>query len=157
MEAVRQYILSVVCMVMICGVAQVLFSVGSAGTILKIICGLLVTITVLRPVIKDRMFAWDENFSLMSENGEMAVSEGQLAAEKSLAQLITDKTRTYILNKASQMGADIAVEVVLNSEYPFEPVHVTIKGTVSPYVRKQLAQCISNELSIAEDDQIWIS
>ena len=157
MDSVRQYVLTVVCMVIVCGVVQMLCASGTAAAHVKLISGLMVAITIMRPLIQERIFVWDDYFAPISSNGEQMILDGQAAAENALAQLITDKTQTYILNKASDLGADIAVEVFLKDEYPMEPMSVTITGTVAPYVKQQLTECIRRELGIAKENQIWTS
>lgn len=157
MDAIRQYILSVICMAIVCGIVQMLFPSGTVASVVKILSGLIVTIAVLSPLLQEKVLQWDLTFESIVSDGEAAVAEGQTAAEDALAQLIKEETQTYILNKASALGADITVEVQLRSEYPNEPASVTVRGAVSPYVKQQLANCLSQELGIAEEDQIWIS
>lgn len=157
MDSVRQYVLSVICVVIVCGILQLLLHSGMSASVAKFLSGLIVTITVLNPLLGDDLLHWDSAFEEISVSGELAVAEGEAAAQNLLIQHIKEKTRTYILTVASQMGADVSVEVQLQKEYPNAPQTVTIKGAVSPYVKQQLAACLRQDLGIAEEDQIWIS
>ena len=52
MSAISQYVLTVICTVILCAVMQMFLPGGSAGTLLKMISGLMVTITVLTPFVE---------------------------------------------------------------------------------------------------------
>ena len=157
MDSVQQYILSIVCMSIICAVVQMLCASGTAANLVKMVGGILVAITVLQPLMREPIFHWEDNAISITQNGEQIILDGQQTAEMALSQLIKDKTQTYILNKASEMGADITVEVILKDECPMELKNVTMKGTVAPYIRQQLAESLYRDLGIAEENQIWIS
>ena len=157
MDSIRQYILSVICMVIVCGVLQLIFQEGANASLIKLISGLIVTITVLSPLLKDKILQWDLTIENIATDGGLAVEEGERVAENALTGLIKEKTQTYILTKASEMGTDVTVDVEVQEMYPNTPKAVTIKGKVSPYVKQQLANCMRQDLGIAEEDQIWIS
>jgi hypothetical protein len=67
------------------------------------------------------------------------------------------KTQAYILNKASELGADITVELELGRDSPYLPKKVTIFGTSTPYAKQQMVEFMESELGIAKEDQRWIS
>lgn len=157
MGSIRQYILSVICIAVLCGLAQALFSKSSTHTLVKLITGLMVTITVIGPLLRQTDFSLGAYLDRISADGSWAVAEGEEAAIQAMSARIKEKTETYILDKAVQMGATITVDVKLEEGMPPTPAEITVKGTVSPYVKKQLSDCLRNDLGIPEDKQIWIS
>ena len=157
MDSIRQYVLSVICMVTVCGLVQMLFQSGTTASLVKMICGLIVTIAVLGPLLKDKILQWDLAFESLAMEGELVAADGVCAANEAQKQFIKENTQTYILTKAKEMGADLAVEVQLQEDYPNIPQTVTVSGSVSPYTKRQLAAFICLELGIAEENQIWIS
>lgn len=157
MDAIRQYILSVICIAILCGLTQTLFSKSSTGTLVKLITGLMITITVIGPLLRETDFSLGLYLDEISADGQWAVAKGEEAAIQTMSERIKEKTETYILDKAAQMGAAITVDVNLEESMPPAPAEITIKGTVSPYVKKQLTDCLRNDLGIPEDKQIWIS
>ena len=154
-DAIRQYILSVICVVILCGLAQILFS--GSSSLVKLITGLVVTITVISPLLRNGKLSLDIYFDQITIDSQWAVKEGEEAAMQTTCEFIKEKTETYILDKAAELGAGISVEVSVDEDTPPVPDGVTVKGTVSPYTKKQLIDCISQELGIAEEDQVWIS
>ena len=157
MIEIRQYFLSVICVVVLCGLMQLLLPSGTAGALLKLICGLLVMITVVRPLLQDRFFQWDLALENIHREQELAIWEGENYSRESLRKIIMEKTQAYILNKASELGADITVELELSRDSPYLPKKVTLFGTITPYAKQQMAEFMESELGIAKEDQRWIS
>ena len=117
----------------------------------------MITITVIGPLLRETDFSLGLYLDEISADGQWAVAKGEEAAIQTMSERIKEKTETYILDKAAQMGAAITVDVNLEESMPPAPAEITIKGTVSPYVKKQLTDCLRNDLGIPEDKQIWIS
>ena len=157
MGSMRQYILSVLCVVIMCGLTQALFPEGTMHALIKWIGGLAVTITVLNPLVKGDLLQWDMAFSDLLVNKEIAIGQGMQIGEDALLARITESTCTYILNEASGMGANVEVEVELQEDYPYQPELVRICGAVSPYIKQQLSIFLYRKLGITEDHQIWVS
>ena len=154
MEALRQYVISVVAAAMLCGVVIRLFPQGSAKQVGKLICGLFLAYTVLSPVSRVDFSRLPE-FSLQCmEDGEEAASMGENLARDSLADIIKEETEAYILDKAADLHANVTVEVVLDGESL--PASVTISGEASPYARWQLQSLIESDLGISKENQKWI-
>jgi len=156
-ETLQEYILSVICIAVICGVLQFLVPKGTSTVLTKIISGLVVTITVLSPLVNEQMFDWDYQFDRIVLESTDAVAEGESTAMDLLKQRIKEETETYIITKASDLGVKMTANIELSSEYPNVPIAATMNGKISPYARKQLSACIAADLGIPEDKQIWIS
>lgn len=152
-----QYVLSVICIVILCAIMQMLVPTRSAGALVKMVTGLVVTVAVLSPVLKDRVFQFDIRLENIMEDGKQAIAEGETLSSESYTHLIKEKTQAYIENKASGLGIAIRAEVSVHKEYPNAPETVTIRGVVPPYAKKQLSQSICDALGILEENQIWIS
>ena len=157
MEELRQYILSVITISLLCGIFQMFFAESNIGAIVKLITGLMITITVVSPIIRGSNLSFSAYFDSISADGELAVAIGEELAADTASAFIKDKTETYICDKASAMGAVISADVILTDDALSVPSEVTIKGNVSPYVKKQLSDWIQNDLCIDEDKQTWIS
>jgi len=157
MESIRQYVLSIISMAIICSIAQQLFVDVHHRGIMKIITGLMVTLTILCPLLRTDGIRLDNYFGAISSEGAWAVEEGKNAAEHAIADIIRDRTSAYICDRASAFGASIAVDVELTGASPPIPSRIIVKGDASPYVKKQLAEYIHNEFGISEEDQLWIS
>lgn len=156
MDTIRQYILSVICVVIMCGLIQMIFPCGESSLI-KLITGLVVTVAVISPVLTPGNFSLGIYLDQISADGQWAVRDGEQAAIQTASEIIKEASETYILDKAAEFGAEVTVDVRLSEDTPPVPTEITVKGTVSPYIKKQLTAYIQDELGIAEENQIWIS
>ena len=151
------YILRVVSTGFLCAIVQLFFDKGSkAYSLVRLVCGMLLTLMVLSPIRNSSQWKWEMNVLEMFPDVSDVISEGEDAAKSAMGQIISQKTQTYILDKANALGADIDVEIVLSDETLPKPCKATIHGTTSPYVRKQLTQVICVDLGISEENQEWI-
>lgn len=155
-EGVRQYILSVICVSIVCGLVQLIFGKGSFSSLIKWITGLAVMITAINPLLNDSLWQWDKVLNNINLNSQEYISQGQSYAEEATAEIIMQKTSAYILNKAAALGVEITVEVQLRETYPNTPETVWLEGDVSPYIKRQLTHCAVKELGITEENVIWM-
>lgn len=157
MDALRQYVLSIVCVVIVCGVAQNLLRDSTVASLVKVVCGMVISVVVLLPIVREDVFHWDLAFEHLNSERLFAVSEGENIAEDLRKQHIKEQTEAYILSKASDLGANIIVSVDLAEEHPNAPESVTIQGEISPYAKQRIAANVAGDLGISEDKQTWIS
>lgn len=158
MDWVRQYILTVVCVSILCGLIQLSFpGKKSASAAIKLITGLVLTVTVISPLM--HMDTLHPNFFIntISADGQWAITDGEKVAGKELAACIKDETESYILDKAKEWGLQIRADVTVVDGMLPSPDSVVITGDVSPYGKKQLSQCLTDDLGIVEENQKWIS
>ena len=157
MTQLREYILSVVCMSVICAGIQAFFDkdTGTKGAI-QLALGVIMTVTVLSPVLRVDLSAWPAYFEDLAAWRTDAVYEGEASAAEAITERITEQSQAYILDKAAALGAQVHVAVRLSDDPLPVPVEVTVRGTVSPYVKQQLKAVIASELGIPEERQLWM-
>lgn len=153
MEALRQYIISVVAAALICGIITGLFPKGAAREVMKLVCGLFLAYTVLRPMAGAELGRLEDLPFSFSNQGEAAAALGTQMAEESMAQFIKEETQAYILDKASKLGLTLEADVTLDEENI--PVAVTLRGQVSPYDRSRLERMLTQDLAIAKENLQW--
>lgn len=156
MAALGQYILSVAGAALVCGIlCGILKDTGTQG-IVKLVCGVFLTLTALRPVA-DISFVEISRFALpyQAEAAEAALA-GEDYARDTLCEIIKADTQAYILDKAAELGADVSVRVSVSQDPIPVPVSVQITGSLSPYNKQKLEQIIERDLNIAKENQIWI-
>ena len=92
MEALRQYVISVVAAAMLCGIVVRLFPNGSGKQVGKLICGLFLAYTVLSPISRVD-FSKLPDFSLRCmDDAEDAAAMGENLARDSMADIIKEET-----------------------------------------------------------------
>lgn len=155
MEALRQYIMSVVAGACLCGLVLGLIPDGKIKPILKLLCGFFMAVTVLEPVSGldlDALHSFDD---LLTREAAKTAAAGAAYSEKMYRQHIKEETEAYILDKAAAIGAGIDAEVGLDEDGI--PVLVRLSGDISPYDRALLADFISDNLGISKENQVWTS
>lgn len=154
MEGLRQYVISVIAAALLCGIVIRLTQTSGSREIIRMLCGLFLTIVLLLPLSGKQEVLWDTIFPEIDAQAEAIAAEGTLAAERIKAERIRQRTEAYILNRAEAMDADITASVSLGEDGI--PNSVTITGRISPLNRSRLAAAIASELGIPREQQEWI-
>ncbi len=158
MEAIREYMITVTAAALICGVLNALASkLGSSGKLLRLMCGILMLLTVISPLTKIRLTDLPELGQGILESGEALATAGENSAREEMAAIIKEQTQAYILDKANVLGASLEVEVILTEDTLPVPKSVRLQGAISPYGKGKLQQILAQDLGIPTEEQIWIS
>ena len=153
MAQIKEYLISITAAAILCGVLlRFTGSKGSSAAIIRLLTGLFMAAAVLRPVItlklKDLSFYAED----LTARAAFVATVGTEVAEKELDTIITDRTETYILDKAATMGVALDVEVILCEHIP---CGVIMKGAVSPGTKARLSAWIEENLGIPTEAQQW--
>ena len=157
MTDLRQYLLSIIVMAVICGVITGIFKNKSTyGSIIQLLAGLAMLIVLISPVknIKlSNMISFPDSFT---EYAKEYTQQGIQESVRAKGDIIKAQTEAYILDKAASMNTIISVSVVVSEESIPKPIFVTLKGDASPYKKQVLENDIEKQLGIAKENQIWI-
>ena len=100
-------------------------------------------------------FVWE-----LSDEIQLAGKKITSQAEEDTALLIREgiiqRTKTYILDEAESLGAEIQVISIKLIDDGYLPVQVELKGEIAPYHREVLSEMLQDELGISEEGQIWM-
>ena len=152
----NEYVLRIVAAGIICAVARSFLDKRTAiGRIARLICGILMAVTVIAPLGSITFSGISDFWEDLSEDANQYVLEGTSLAEKEKAEIIKPQIEAYIVDEANRMGLQIAVEVELDGHNGNIPCGVVISGNVSPYGQTQLESYIVDTLGIAKENQIW--
>ncbi len=154
MGGLGQYMISVAAAAVICGVVSKLTE-GSWKEMLRLLCGLVLTVTVLRPLAGANPEEWLELPFSYSNSARAIAQSGENMAREAMADIIKSEAEAYILDKAAALNADITVEVIVADEGEPVPAAVRIRGQASPYARRRLESIVQTELGIGKEDQQW--
>ena len=155
MELLREYLLSVSVAAMVCGMAgRLLDRKGTPAAMGKLLAGLFMTFTVLSPLAGVSVGPMEDISNEFQDEAQLAVKAGERYVNSALREGITNRTEEYILDKASSLGANIRVQIVLSDDVYPAPYKVYVSGDISPFAKSQLKQVIS-QLGVAEENQIW--
>lgn len=156
MDAVREYLIRIICAAVVCAVVTHLTQNNKTqGAIVKIMTGVFMVLTVIAPLkqidFRD-LTAWDFPGN---QEAAQAIAMGKEQSETELRRSIKEQLEAYILQEASRYDARLSVEVTLGEgEYP-GPQSVYITGSISPYAKRQLTAIMENQLGIPKEAQQW--
>lgn len=155
MGDVRQYVLSLTATALLGGILLSVVPGGAAGKILRLVCGILLTVTALEPLSHLHLPDPDALTGEYRQQAEAASAMGQEMALREAHEGIQNALEAYILDKAAELDADIDPKFIL--EDTGMPVSVRLEGKISPEKRQQLQSMITNDLGIPGEAQKWIT
>ncbi len=156
MDGIRAYILSVVASAVICGSVRTLFGKkGGTATLISALCGIFMAFVLIGPLRELDFSVYGDYFSGFMEEAKAVAQDGENTALQEQRAFIKKETEAYILDKAVSLGADISVSVTVSEAAPYAPIKITVKGAVSPYVKKVLKGYLEEQLGIPEEAQSW--
>ena len=156
MEWIRSYILTLTAAGILCALVRSLGGKGGRGRGLSLACGAFLILAALGPFRSFPLEVSGENW----QDLEYRVAREQRAAETRILNetnaVIREKTEAYILDKGKAMGAELEVEVTLETKEGISiPAEVTIRGEYSPYIKQSLGHMLKEDLGIPEQAQRW--
>lgn len=157
MDGLRDYLMGVTAAALCCSAAVKLAGKGLTGSVVKMLAGIVMTLSILSPLVSVKLDSYEDFFQSIQSDAEDAALDGKNSAREAMAEIISEEVRTYILDKADALGVELTVEVELSADSIPVPSAVTLKGSVSPYARSVLSEYISDSLGIGTEAQTWIS
>ena len=156
MESVREYLLCITVTALCCSIlSTILGKKGMCGNAVKFLCGIVMILAVVGPLLNLQMSNLKSTFHDLSLETGSITAFGQESALKEYADIIKDRMAAYILDKAESLGAELTVEVTLSEEVPLVPCGVKLSGAISPYAKKVLSDTIARDLGINAEEQVW--
>lgn len=156
MAGLAEYIICVCCAALLCGIVNSMMPKGASKEILKLVGGLFLAFTVIRPVSDLTLPELDQIAGTWREEASQAISQGEEMAREAAADSIKQELEAYILDKARELRLTVRVQLKLQEE-TLHPESVTLIGNGSPNARDQLIQWVCRELGLTEEDVTWIS
>ena len=157
MNAIRDYLFSVIGGAMICGVVLNLTPEGKFRQISKFLCGLFLTISLLHPLSEMDLSRIASNWQKTQDISTEDISAmAQDYSRSLLAEVIKREVEEYILDKAAALGTSLTSDIHLSPDDIPIPMAVTLTGSPDHAVKKQLETLIAQDLGIAKENQTWI-
>lgn len=152
----KDYILCIIAAAILCALVKSFTERHTAiNTVIKSICGIFLTLTILSPVVSFKFSAVTDYLNMYSLDADAVATAGISLTNASLHSSIKQQTESYILDKAASLNTALSVEVTLSDdEIPF-PCGVCIEGSISPYAKSKLMKLIADDLGIPKEKQTW--
>lgn len=152
----KEYLLMITAAALICSIAEKLVKNTAVKAMQRLVCGIFLALSVISPWLQIRLDSIGELASDIWFDGQQISQTGENLAADAIRAYIKEETQAYILDKADSMGVSLDVEVTVSGEDIPIPVGVKITGSVSPYCRSILSECIREELGIGTEAQLWM-
>lgn len=150
----KSWLLGIVLTSLAGGLARQLAPQGREQGMVRLVCGLLLALAILRPLAGREWERLEMDLSDLSGQSSELAEAYRKNQQESLSAIIEEKTETYIWDKANQLGLACTVEVaaVTGGEGIPLPDSVVIQGPYS----ETLAGIIEEEVGIPAEKQIWL-
>lgn len=156
MGSLGEYVFGVLCAALICGfISRIAGKKGIHGNLIQMLCSIFLLISIVSPMARLSFDSWEDLRLDIQLDAQAAADLGKKEVTQQYRQVITQRTATYILDKAESLGLALEVSVNLSNDPLAAPEGVTLKGKFSPYAKQVMSAWISKELGIEE--QVWIS
>lgn len=153
---ISQYFIRLTGSALICASLGILMPAkGTVGNVMKLLRGIFMVLCLIQPLTDLSLDSWQDYWKDFRDEGTYFAAQGETSSRNAMAAIITERTQTYIQDKAASLGADIAAEVFLSADAIPVPCGVTVTGDLSPYAKAELSDYITDELGIPREAQIW--
>ncbi len=158
MEQVREWLLALLSVCLVCALADALMPKGGVKRVGQLVCGLAMTAAILAPVVEldlDGGQQWLEDYfagiSRREEELEKEVNTG-------MKTIIEQEYAAYIVDKAAELGAvcDARVECRLEEAGLYLPERAEISGAMTEEVRTRLTRLLEEELALTSEQIVYI-
>lgn len=155
LELIRQWVLGLAGAALCCAVLTEITPKGSVKGIVKALCGMVMALALISPLLKADGSVYALNMAKYRENALEVSAQGKEISDRLSRTIIEEECRAYILDKAAALGAqlsDAAVTLKWSSQGLWYPVGCTLRGEYSA----ALESAIAAELGIGPEEQKWV-
>ena len=156
-EAVRAYMLRLAAGAFLSAGLLALLPKGAAKKAAAAFCGLLMLLLALTPLVELDYDALPEAISRLELEKEELRTGIEIRNQALMARIISARIETYILDKASELGLSVRVELEMQTQAgtPY-PKAATIYGAAAPAQKRQLQQYMEQMFAIPIQRQEWV-
>ena len=150
MEWMRHWLLGISGAAVVCAVCGQLTPKGPVKQMTETLCGLVLTLALLSPLLELDLSAYALNLARYREAGAALTEEASEISRRLDRRVIEEELRAYILDKAAAL-TDARVELAWSTEGLWVPVAAELWGPYDPTVEA----VIESELGIPAEKQTW--
>ena len=151
----KQYLLSILICALICGAVSQILMDTKRRQLVRMICGIVIAISIFYPLTKVKLEKYIQIPDADWIEADYYISAGEKLSFMEQEKCIQTYCETYILDKAKELDAEIAVEIYLDEEKV--PRFVQIECAAPSKVQNELQRILETDLGIAKENQKWIS
>lgn len=157
-QVLTQWLHAVIYTGIVCALALLLTPEGRVKMALKIICAVVMCVSIASPVAELDFSAYSKAMAKYKLDAQAIAEQGEQYSKNLNRSIIEDECRAYILDKANEMGAgvsDVTVTAFWSSDGYWYPKQVSIESHADAKQREQLSDWIQAQLGISINEQEW--
>lgn len=155
MEAIRQYLVSVVAVCMITVPAILFVKKESLQKTVKLIGGVLILLVVIRPLLHIDFQDISKQISQFTKQYGFDSSSVEESTKSQLAVCVRESTKKVIEEKAGELGGMLQAEVsVSDGDLPM-PIHVKLTGNMPYEAIEEMQDFLCSAIGIPMEEQEW--
>ena len=150
MGAVRGWLLGLTAAAILAAIAESMMPEGSVKQVGKLVCGLMLAATVLRPLGSVEM----TDFPPLLEYDKQQTQLLQEEADARMKTIIEGELSAYSMDKAAQLGIGCQIQIHCEpgGEGVFQPDSAEIFGELDEAARHQLTTLLCTDLGLQRAD-----
>ena len=150
----RTWIEGLIGAALFCPIATELAPKGGAKSVLKALCGIVLTSALILPLLKEDFSSYALDLSKMRQGASQITQNAEQTAQEYNRRVIEEKLEAYIMDKAQTLGTQIEecqVSLRWHTDGVWIPESIELKGIYS----EKLAALIEGEIGIEKSQQRW--
>ena len=158
MGAARGWLLGLIAVSLLCGVAEALMPPGPVKRVGRLVCGLALLGAILSPVASldvEGGQRWLEGCLASVSRREAELEE---TVQNQLRAVIEEEYAAYIVDKAAELGLDCRARVTCaeSEEGLYLPVQTELTGVWTAEAQSKLIRVIAEDLGVPAESQIYV-
>ena len=157
-ELIRTWIMGLVAASFLSAIALTLCPKGRIRSIVGLTAGLVTVVALVAPILDFDPEAHDLNLERFAFQLDTRIEEIEREQERLRTLIISDRSRTYIWDKAQSIGAyelDIQVETRRSPDGAVYPYGVRLIGSITSEQQEILERYLSDTFGITAERQQW--
>jgi len=157
-ELIRNWVIGLTATSFLTAIAIALTPKGRARAMTALVAGLVTIIALIAPILEFDYLAYAQNLAGFEASLELRVEEIQASQERLQASIISERSATYILDKAESVGLvdlDIYIQTRGSADGWAYPYAVFLTGTYTEEQRRTLEAYLTGTFGIPVERQIW--
>lgn len=157
MQSIRSYLLSLSAAALLGAFLLTLIPNGAIRRVASVLCGLMLVLTAIDPLVHLDAEDLARSITDFEISAEQARSGVEVRNQELKARIISEKARTYILDKAENLGLAIDAEVeTAQSDEGLYFCSVTFFGRAPEEKKRALEQYVEENLAVPKERQLWM-
>lgn len=157
-EFAGNWIKAIACAAIICAAASALTPKGKVKSVQKLICGIVLIMAIISPLLNKDMPELSLDMSKYREEADKIVQNSESKENRLSRTIIENELNAYILDKAKSLGVtlqSVKISMRWSDQECWYPYEVTLSGKIAQREKDLVAGAIEAELGIPKLRQHW--